>query len=272
MILCVISFFCGCSKPQITLLTDPVWSIKFQEAPKDSIEIREIGIDADILNAIKSELSLIKSDTVVVSPLLSALWIQGGGEELPEKVTLLYPPSAEKNALNQGIRITREQAFRKSGDFLGRLVTDKESTFFGTAVGAVFYIGTEERIREMEAFREGFLGTSPSENLALYQIESAENQAAVNSPIQDIKTRNIRLVLLSASRLNTYCIERLDRAENRVIVEEGFEIEKFGKLIFGSIDFDPMDFIDFLEGRLSEGVLSGEYKAQLKIFDDAYSF
>ena len=244
----------SCSRPGLTIITDPAWYRIIEEtgsqretvaAVEDQqsvrLSYRLVRFSEGIENVLEQEIVKSSYPGCIVSPLLSeavtgfdftidldrCVFLDWGG-------TMSFPGG-------RVIRLLREEAFYKAGEYAYSFALDEEPD--APTVGAVVFTGMESRKKELEAFIAGFSFQGSEVRLEVYDFNSLDEERKVQQALQKIREQRMTLVLVSASKLNSICMDTLVREKRAVILDTAVPEGQIEGNIAGFIDFDPTGLV-----------------------------
>ncbi len=290
--------FASCTPPDVTIVSDPYFEAftfpgkaeksAWQEAAENrgkSLEIKVVSFDesGDSGRTAGRILEKVRSEYVIYTPLASffiaeAMRDSGRGEMQgsPAYNHLFLFEVGERQVppLNTTIvMIDRREAFQKTARLMEQYVENTE----GVRPAALFYTGTPEREAEMEAFFDGLENSPLLSELYYEELDSLENKRGALDFMQEIHTRDVDLLFLAASSLNTICIEQMSKETTLLITEtSGLSTSYSDQLLFSiKTDYKTtiMDIIgQYLDTELeilemSASVVKGGASEASKLFE-----
>ena len=253
MLLTLFIFF-GCGAPEYTIVSDPVWIESWHEGegggPLVKALEKETGKNISFMPGelvsdrgyIEEILSRSRGEKVILSPLFSGAVDIQLVEEAGKKVVFLSYSPKKMGESSASIHLSRREAFRKAGEACARMLLE-EPDVYGNNAAAVFFTATPRRREEMERFKTGYTSLKGAETLKIFEIASIDDRHTLRPFLDELKRSNTRLGLLSASRINIFCIEECAKEEVYVIMEEGSGFEAFQENILGSIEIDQFELL-----------------------------
>lgn len=262
-------FFASCSPPDVTVISDPYFEAftfpgkaqksAWQEAAENrdkSLKINVTSFDEtdDSSRAALRVLEKVRSDYIICTPLASffiaeAMRDSGGDEmqEYPVYKHLFLFEVGERQVLPPDttvVMIDRKEAFQKTARLMEQYIENNS----GVRPAALFYTGTPRRKAEMEAFLDASENAPLLSELYYTEIESLDNKREALNFMQEIRTRDVGLLFLAASSLNTICIEQMSKEKTLVITEKSGISTSYSDQLLFSIKTDyqalTMDIID----------------------------
>mgnify|MGYP006287010355 FL=1 len=295
--------FASCTPSDVTIVSDPYFEAftfpgkaeksAWQEAAENrgkSLEIEVVSFDesGDSGRTAGRILEKVRSEYVICTPLASffiaeAMRDSGGGEMqggptnnhlfLFEVGERQVPPRQVLPLNTTIVMIDRREAFQKTARLMEQYVEKTE----GVRPAALFYTGTPEREAEMEAFFDELENSPLLSELYYEELDSLENKRGALDFMQEINTRDVDLLFLAASSLNTICIEQMSKETTLLITEtSGLSMSYSDKLLFSiKTDYKTtiMDIIgQYLDTELeilemSASVVKGGASEASKLFE-----
>jgi hypothetical protein len=295
--------FASCTPPDVTIVSDPYFEAftfpdkteksAWQEAAENrgkSLEIEVASFDEtdDSGRAALRILEKVRSEYVICTPLASffiaeAMSESGGGEieEDPAyKHLFLFEvgerqvPQRQVLPLNTTVvMIDRRDAFQETARLMEQYVENTE----GVRPAALFYTGIPEREAEMEAFFDGLENSPLLSDLYYKEMDSLDNKRGALDFMQEINTRDVGLLFLAASSLNSICIEQMSKETTLLITEKAGLSTSYSDQLLFSIKTDYksaiMDIIaQYLDTELeilemSASVVKGGAAEASKLFE-----
>ena len=220
----------GCARPDTLLLSDPFWQIfSFPNASTPELEtlFRDRGFSLGVeiipetldIDSIETIIKKTKTKSIIVSPLL---WgrVAALATQFPNRrfITLSFSPSESGQAANiQVIHTSRQNAFKRAGELCSRFVQETESS--SRTVVALFYSGTNERVKEREAFMEGFGRLSSA--LITESFSRIETDREIKSYLRGLKQKEDPLFFVALSGQNKETIAAIAAQFSSYIITEG---------------------------------------------------
>ncbi|MEW5816104.1 MAG: hypothetical protein AB1798_12010 [Spirochaetota bacterium] len=247
----------ACSSRSLYILTDQYWYETYLNEAGIQTGIEKIAvkngynrtaIEIIQVNGKEQEnLSLYKkisnNDIILLSPLLS-IHTAAIRKNYPGIKMIAFGdpvPDGIKTNMIDGLYLIyfdRTEAFKEAGSKAVQFLTGKGG------LGILFYTGTENRKREIRAFLDSFTETGGSNAFLTLTVDNLDKRKEIQDFLNEVKTRNITLLLLAVSELNSYCMDILAPHDVLIITENLIKSSIWESKIFLSIELDFMSAID----------------------------
>jgi hypothetical protein len=253
----------GCSAPETIVIVDPFWkalidvpeddwftSIINQLPSREPVEWIEIENRLDAYSEINGIIANKSPITVVMGPLFLEETIELA-QTFPEIDFFSLEAGPEEETDNvYSVVFNREDAFADAGTEAGEYINNYfQETGNESRCAVLYFRSTDERSREMESFRQGFIGIADESNLILKSKRVTTNREDLRKDISEMLVQDVKLFVFALSKLNPFCLEFIADKQVKVITEGWSSSGIITESVLFSIESDIMDAIDLIVGH-----------------------